>query len=431
VTDGPDQDGGAGDWGGSLSRGQRALVAVAPATRMMTGILMGTALAVYIGERGTPFAVGMVATAYWLGLMVFAPVWGAIADITGRRRAVLVLTGGVATVAVLPLAVVDGVWVPIGFRALYAAFAAGFAPIMLSIVSAHGGIEARGRSIGFFNSAYAAGFAGGRFGAGVLLGLVLPSSLFLVVAAVSLVSTVAVVFLEDPTPDPGTDPTLEELAGEIRTRLLPAVGDREHLKTHGLRWLYVALALRNMTVLGIGGLLAPYLIGTVGVSAVVMGIVLALNPGSQVISMYLFGRVADAAGRKPLIVVGMAGSAVHALIVAGATVPESLLARTVVAGGGMLLLGVAYSAMTTGALAFIGDVSPPVRVGELLGLRSTATGGGGVSGPAILGGAATYVGYEAAFAAGSVLAVAATALVAVALSESKPGAVTGAAATDD
>ncbi|MDX1744739.1 MAG: MFS transporter, partial [Halobacteriales archaeon] len=136
---------------------ERVLIAVAPASRMMSGILMGTALAVYIGERGSPFAVSMVLTAYFLGLLLFSPVWGAVADVTGRRRAVLVATGGLATVAALGLLVVDGVWAPIGFRLLYAVFAAGFAPVMLAIVSEHGGAEGRGREIGFYNTARATG----------------------------------------------------------------------------------------------------------------------------------------------------------------------------------------------------------------------------------------------------------------------------------
>jgi hypothetical protein len=36
---------------------------------------MGTALAVYIGDIGTPFEVSLVFPAYFIGLMLFAPVW--------------------------------------------------------------------------------------------------------------------------------------------------------------------------------------------------------------------------------------------------------------------------------------------------------------------------------------------------------------------
>lgn len=407
-----------------------SLIGVAAATRFASGILMGTALAVYIGDVGSPFAVSMVATAYWIGLMVLSPVWGAVADVTGRRRAVLGLTGLAATLAVLPLVAVDGVWGPIGLRGVYAVFAAGFAPVILSIVSVRGGATARGRSVGFFNSARAVGFAGGQLTAGVLLGLLVPDQLYLVIAGLSLVSTLAVVFVTDPTPSPERDPTFGELSGEVKRRLLPAAGERAHLMTNGLLWLYVALAVRNMTVLGTTALAPPYLVQVVGVSEPVMGAVLAANHGVQVVAMLLLGVVADRAGRKPLIVLGMAGSGAFALLAAAATVPTPGLGRVLVAGAAFVVLGTSFSAMATGAVSFIGDVAPPDRESELMGLRSTAKAVGGVAGPPLLGIVATVTSYEMAFAGGSVLAFGAAVLAAVALVESRP-AVTGAPAAGD
>lgn len=413
-------------------RRQRVVIAVSAATRFMTGILMGTGMAVLVGDAGgSAFAVSMVLTAYMVGMTVFAPVWGAIADVTGRRRAVVVVTGLLATLAVLPLAAVgevgpsfsvasltvDGVWVPIGFRGLYAVFAVGFIPVMLSIVSARGGAEGRGRSLGFFNSARAVGFSGGQLAVGTLLGLLAPSSLYLVIAGVSLVSAVTAVFVVDPTPTPDEQPTAGDVVREVRRRLLPAVGEREHLRTNGLRWLYVALALRNMTVLGVMSLMPVYLTGPVGVTTAVMGVLLAINPTAQVLFMYLFGRVADRAGRTPLIVAGVAGSGVFALVVALVPLPGSTFVRLLVAGAAFVTIAAAFSAMTTGALAFIGDVAPPERESELMGLRSTAKGVGGILGPPLVGTVATATSMQVAFAAGSVLALGAAGLAAVGLTE--------------
>ncbi len=398
---------------------------------MAAGILMGTALAVYVGERGTPFAVGMVLTAYFLGLTVFAPVWGTIADVTGRRRGVLVLTGILATGAILPLAVTDGVWVPIGLRFLYAVFAGGFPPVMLSIMSARGGDVGRGRAIGFYNSSRAGGFTSGQLAAGALLGLFTPAGVAGAIALASLISTLTLAFLLDPTPSPERQPTLADITREIRHRLLPAADDRAHLHSHGLRFLYIALALRNMTVLGVSSLLAPYLLYDVGVSTALMGIILAINPAGQTVFMYLFGRIADTAGRKPLIVFGMAGSGVFALVAAAATVPGSLTLRAGAAAASLILLGAAYSAMTTGALAFIGDVVPIAREGEMMGLRSTAKGVGGVLGPPLIGGVATYTGYETAFALASLLALAAAGLAWSGLTESRPEGVGSGSLADD
>jgi MFS family permease len=422
----------------SASRGQRIVIAVAAALRFMSGILMGTAMAVYVGEVGSEFVVSMVLTAYFLGMTLFAPFWGALADVTGRRRTVIVVTGVLATLAVVPLAlvgragpslavpftsfVVDGVWIPVGLRAVYAAFAVGFAPVMLAIVSERGGAEGRGRSLGFFNSARAVGFSGGQLAVGALLGLLAPEGLYWGIAGVSLAATVAAAFVVDPNPGGRSDASLGDVLAEVRTRLLPAVEDRSHLRTNGLRWLYVALALRNMTVLGVMSLMPVYLTGPVAFSAVVMGAVLAINPAGQAIFMVLFGRVADAAGRKPLIVGGMAGSGVFGLLAGLASVPTGTVPRLAVSVLAFVTIAAAFSAMTTGALAFIGDVAPRNRESELMGLRSTAKGLGGITGPPLLGGVATVVGMQAAFLAGSVLAFSAAVVAWLALTESRPDA---------
>jgi MFS family permease len=411
---------------------ERLVVATAAATRFAAGIVMGTGLAYYVGKGGgSDLAVGAVSTAYFLGMMLFAPFWGAVADVTGRRRAVLVATGLGATLSALPLLVADGTWLPVGIRGLYAVFAAGFPPVMLAIASARGGDAGRGRSLGFYNSARGVGFAGGQLAVGALLGLVAPDELYFAIAALSLASTLAAALVADPVPSPTGAPSLGEILAEVRGRLLPAVEDRAHLRRNGLRWLYVALALRNVTVIGVFALLPVYLPGRLGFSEFEMGALLALNPAAQVAFMYLFGRVADARGRTSLITLGIAGSAGFAIVAAGATLPGSHAGRLAVAAAAFLLIAASFSAMTTGALAFIGDVAPPDRESELMGLRSTAKGIGGVAGPILVGGIATVSNYEIAFAAASALAVVATALAASALVEPRRMRASAVAPGDD
>lgn len=380
---------------------------------------MGTVMAVYIGRIGSPLAVSMVFTVFWFGLMVFAPVAGAIADVTGRRRAILVTTALLSTLAILPLAVVDGVVTALLFRGLFAAFAAGFLPVMLAIVSERGDTAARGQSLGFFNSTQAFGFTIAQFLAGVLLGLLAPEVVYLVIAAVSAVVVVASVFVRDPAPPVEGTVTIGEVAAEVKRRLLPAPENRAHLRSHGLRWLYVAVLLRNMTVLGTSSLLPIYLVAEVGVSTVVMGVLLAINPAAQMGFMYVFGRLADVGGRKPLVVFGMAGSAVYAVVMAAATRPVGVW-RALVAGGALFFLAAAYSAEITGEYTFIGDVAPEARESELMGLHSTARGLGGVVGPVLVGAVATLTSYEVAFAVASGLALSAALLTAHQLTESHP-----------
>lgn len=394
------------------SRRQWTALSLATFARFLGAILMGTALAVIVEARASAFAAGLVGTAYYAGLMVFSPFWGALADITGRRRLVLVVTGLGGVFAVLPLVVVDTVPVAVGSRAVYAAFVAGFAPVALAIASHHGGTTGRGRSIGLFNSARSGGFALGYVVAGGLLEYVTPVDIYWAIAGVTFLSTIALVVVRDPTPNPDVQPTVHEVLAETRRRLAPAPDERGHLTTNGLAWLYVALVLRNIAVLGIMAIMAPYLVSVVGVSRVAMGLLLAFNHGSQVFFMYGLGVVADNVGRKPLVVVGMAGSAVFAVMAAALTLASPGLARLAFGAGTFVVLGASFSAMTIGGLAFISDVAPLDRESELMGLRQTAKGVGGVVGPSLVGGVATVFTYELAFAAASLVGFVAAGLVA-------------------
>lgn len=395
----------------------RAGIALGAAANKAAIILMGTVLSVYVGRRGSPFAVSLVYTVFWAGLMVFSPIWGAVADITGKRRAVLLGTATLAALAATPLIFVDGIWVMVGTRGLFAVFAAGFLPVMLTVVNQSGETATRGRALGFFNSATAVGLMAGQFFAGALIEVFTPDRVFLVVTGVSILVIVAVGVVRDPTSDPEESPTLSSLVEEVRDRFSAVAGDSDVL-----RWLYVAVLLRNMTVLGMGGLLPIYLISKVDVSPFLMGALLTINPLAQIVFMYVLGRVSDVTGRKPLIVAGAGASGVYAAILSVATLPSSLIGRVAIVTIGFLTLAGGFSALMTGTIAFIGDVAPAERESELIGFRQTARGLGGTIGPVILGVIATVTSYAIAFAAGSLLAFTAAAIVAYHLVESHPNA---------
>lgn len=223
--------------------------------------------------------------------------------------------------------------------------------------------------------------------------------------------------IDDPTPTPDRTPTSSELVAEIRRRLLPAVGERSHLTTNGLQWLYVGITLRNVTVLSVMSLMPVFLIERVGVSEFTMGALLAINPATQSVFLYALGRMSDEIGRKLFVTFGIGGSGLFALLAAAASIPAITRTRLLIAAGALFLVAVTFSAMRTGAIAFIGDVAPDERESELMGLLSTAKGAGGIVGPPIFGGIATTTSYQFAFVSGSLLAFAGSALVAVTLTE--------------
>jgi DHA1 family multidrug resistance protein-like MFS transporter len=396
-------------------RRQQLAIAFVAVTRLSSLVIFGTAMAVFIGREATPLAVALALTAYHLGSLLFAPVWGAVADITGRRRGVLLVTTVFASLAVLPLAVSRSVPFQIGIRALYAVFAAGYAPAMLAIVSEQKDTAERGRAVGFYNSVVSVGGIGGRVVVGVLLGLLVPPSLYLTVAGINLLSVAGILALADPTPTPEQTPPVREFAGEVRSRLLPGVDGLDHLRENGLQWLYLALVLRNTTQKGIGSVIPVFLTAGVGVGVGVdeftMGLLLAVSPTLRTVLMYAFGALTDRVGRKPLITTGLVGAGVQALLLATAVVPDGLPVRVGVATLGFIVHAVTFSALSTGTIAFIGDVAHSDRESELMGLRTTTRGIGGVVGPVVVGSLATVWSYQAAFALASGLAFVAAVVV--------------------
>lgn len=405
----------------ATGRVQRGVMATAAAANKAAVILMGTVMAVYVERAGSVLAAALVTTVYFGALMVFSPVWGGLADVTGRHRLVLVATSALAGAAILPLVLLAGVWIPLGFRFLFAVFAASFLPVALTIVSERPDDRGRGESVGLFSAAGAAGSMLAQTGSGALIDAFARPTVYLLLAGIAGVVAVAAVFIDDPIEHSADSVSVDEVLREVKSRLVPTT-DTAHLHRNGLRWLYVASFLRNMTILGFVTLLPVYFLQAVGVRPAVMGVLLGVNPAVQMVGMYAMGRLSDVVGRKPLIVAGYAGSALYAVVLAAATVPESLFVRTLVAGAGMVVLGAAFSAVQTGVVSFIGDVAPTHRESELVGLRWTARGLGGMVAPPVFGVLVTVVGFRTTLLAASTLAGAAAVLVAVTVTESHDAA---------
>lgn len=397
---------------------QRTTIALGGAAQFGAIMFLGTAMAVYVGERASPFAVGMVLSSYFLGMVVFAPVWGVIADVTGRRRAVMLLVSIAATLVLVPLVFVTEVWLQIGLRGLFSMFTVGFLPIMLTIVSERGRGENRGRSVGFFTSTRSIGSASSQFAVGVLLGYLFPQQLYVFAVAISSITILSVLVLEDPTPDSRGRLERRELLERIHERILPTAMIRR--LEDRLRWLYLLLVLRNVTVMGVMSLIPIYILQNVGSSEYTMGILLGLGPAIQIASMYLVGSVSDGIGRKPLLVVGAGGSAFFPLLVAVALLSPELLVRELVVGSGFVVKALSYSALTIGSVTFIGDVAEEFNESELMGLRSTAKGVGGILGPALIGGIATILTIEIAYVVGSALLLVGVLLFESRLTETNP-----------
>lgn len=401
---------------------QRPVIGVSALLWSVPPNLATTSLAVLVGRQGTAFQVSLVTMSHFLALLMFAPVWGAIADVTGKHRSLLVGAGVVGSGCLFVLGLTEGTWSWIFLRGLYAVFYAAFPPLMLTIVSEHGGLEGRGRTLGNFNGWRSVGLAAGQFFAGISLVVLTYYQIYFALAVVNLAAVAATLFVTNPVPKRDGKPRLATVWSEISTRLYPARGARSHLVSNGLHWMYVAVLFQSITFFGLLSLLPVYMTANVGISETLMGVFLAINPLSRTVLMVVFGAAVDRFGRKSVLGLGMVGTGLFAVVTALATTPPSLFVRQLIMGAAFLVIAVSFSATVIGSQTFIGDVASIGRESELMGLRTSALGLGGVAGPLLVGGLVTLLNYELAFALLSTFSFAGTVLIVEGVVETGPDA---------
>lgn len=106
----------------------------------------------------------------------------------------------------------------------------------------------------------------------------------------------------------------------------------------------------------------------------------------QIIFMQRSGWIADNVGRKPLMFFGIVGSGVYALMVSLASLVPAMTTRIFLVGLSNAVLAISFSALSTSASTFIGDLSSFKNESQLQSLRLMAIGFGGAIGPLRVGG---------------------------------------------
>lgn len=354
--------------------------------RLVYMVGIGIVLQLYLSDLGaSPFVVSLSEVTFWAAMLLFAPLWGAMSDASGRRKVFLVgsMLGGAA---LLPLfGLMDTPAGVLALRFLFAVVTVAFPPVAIAAMSLDSDSEHRGRDLSAYHLSRALGFLIGWGGSGLLLDIVGFDGTFLAFAAVGtlgLLASLRVSGIDAPEPV-----TPQEIWREARRRWVPSRDDVT-LRASGLHYLLGGIFLRKLAFIGIFSVIAIYAVDVLGVGRAVLGIVLAMNPLVQLVSVPFFGTVADRHGRRTVLLTGFMSTV---------PIPFLLLwaAEPVVFGAAYALLGFSFAAIVQGSTAFIGDVAPAGRQGELMGFRKSAQGLAGVIGPLLAGGVATLYGYRA------------------------------------
>ena len=152
------------------------------------------------------------------------------------------------------------------------------------------------------------------------------------------------------------------------------------------RRLATIFAVVFIDVLGFGLILPllPYYATRFGASAFMIGLLTASYPAAQIIGSPILGRMSDRFGRRPILMVSIAGTAVSFLILGSASALWLLFA-------GRILDGLTGGNFTV-AQSYITDVTTTEDRARGLGLTGAAFGLGFIIGPA-LGGLLSQWGY--------------------------------------
>lgn len=177
----------------------------------------------------------------------------------------------------------------------------------------------------------------------------------------------------------------------------------------GTIWVCVALDLVGF---GIVLPILPLYAERFGAEALSATALVAAFSGAQLVFSPIWGRLSDRVGRKPILVLSLAGTAVASLLTGLAGSLTVLFVARVLDGISGASVSVAQAAVV--------DIAPPEQRARLLGLLGAAFGLGFVAGPAI-GALAALGGPEIPFFLAAAIAAVNAVVAARRLPETHPG----------
>jgi MFS family permease len=348
----------------------------------------------------TPQLIGMVVAASTVTGVLFKLPAGALSDLLGRRRVMLL---GAVFFAVPPFfyPVVEDAGTLLVLRFVHGFATAIFGPVASAYVAGLG--EAgRGARLGWFSSANDVGATAGPLIGGLILFATASFTMSYLLVGVLGVLALGLVWLvpvaetatETRKPAAETAPEAETRKPAAETTLAAQAAEfwaglRDVMTTPAV---LTAAAAEATLYLGFGAFLGflPLYGRTVGLDDAEIAVVLAVQLSIAVAAKPLTGRISDRIGRKPVIVLGLLASAAALPLLFRATSFAGLVAI-------VPLLGLGIAAVTPATNALIADLVATRRLGTGMGVFGTIWDIGEAAGPILAGVLIGQIGYGPAF----------------------------------
>lgn len=361
-----------------------ALAAVACAVAVGFGIV-APVIPVFAREFGVGrTAAAAVVSAFAFMRLAFGPAGGWLVNRFGER---LVLATGIGIVALSSL--LTGLSQSYGQMLLLRGvggvgsvmFTVGATSRLLATVAPH----QRGQANGVYYSGFLIGGVSGPILGGLLGDAHLRLPFFVYAGTLTVAGAIALLFLAGPTPaGAGDDPSLP-----------PPVTLRQALRQPAYRAALTVNVGTGWAIYGVRGSLVPLFVSEVlGRGPLLTGTGLFVGSIFQVLALWPAGRLADRAGRRPLMIFGTAAGMTAATVLALWQSVGSFLVA-------MACLGLAAASLGVAPAAVVGDIVSG-RGGTVIAAFGMASDVGTVAGPLVTGTLAES-SYPAGFAATAVV----------------------------
>jgi len=330
-----------------------------------------------------PELIGMIVAASTVTGVLFKLPAGALSDLLGRRRVMLL---GAVFFAVPPFVypfVIDAAAL-LALRFVHGFATAIFAPVASAYVAGLGE-AARGARLGWFSSANDLGATAGPLIGGLILYATASfATSYLLVGMLGVLALGMTLLL------PETEPKTTLAQSSLTARAAEFWdGLRDVITTPAV---LTAAAVEATMYLGFGAFLGflPLYARNVGLNDGAIAVVLALQLTVALLAKPFTGNMSDRLGRKPVIVLGLFASAAALPLIFRMTSFAGLVAV-------VPLLGLGVAAVTPATNALIADLVAVRRLGTGMGVFGTIWDVGEAAGPILAGILIGQIGYEPAF----------------------------------
>jgi MFS family permease len=340
----------------------------------------------------TPAEIGWIVIASTIpGVLISFPA-GALADHLGTRRVLLASLVVFATAPFIYLGV-ENAWQLMAVR-FYHGFATAIFGTVASAAIAERYTQDRAARLSTYSSATIVGRSLAPFLGGFLISLASYGAVYIACAVSGVLALAAGLLLRD-------DPPAQV---KTTTRLRFWASLKEVLRDRGILLVSTVEAAQYLVFGAIEAFLALYA-ASLGVPAWQIGIILGVQLVSIVLAKPLMGRLSDRAGRRRVILPGLALGAGSILLLPWASGFFGLAALS-------LVFGLGFATVTSSTSALVADLTRNGRFGASMGVLRTVMDVGQSIGPVLTGWMVTVAGYTSAFNLLAAILIAAAVLLA-------------------